>query len=148
MQRIFENWRSFMVERVGEAHEKDTDQVGLVIVLDSQERVLLLKRSEEVGYGANRWSIPGGHIQEDETFEEGAIRETKEETSIKLDNPQFVKHCKFDNDEYWFYQSKTKGGEITLNHENEHYDFFLKENLPDNLWSFFKVELNDLWSPC
>ena len=80
-----------MVERVGEAHEKDTDQVGLVIVLDSQERVLLLKRSEEVGYGANRWSIPGGHIQEDETFEEGAIRETKEETNLEVSNLEHFK---------------------------------------------------------
>ena len=42
MQRIFENWRNFMVERVGEADEKDTDQVGLVVVLDSQERALIL----------------------------------------------------------------------------------------------------------
>ena len=69
-----------------------------------------------------------GKIKPYEKSNLAVIRETKEETSIKLDNPQFVKHCKFDNDEYWFYQSKTKGGEITLNHENEHYDFFLKEN--------------------
>ena len=91
MQRIFENWRSFMVERVGEADEKDTDQVGLVIVLDSQERALILKRSEEVGYGANRWSVPGGHIQEDETNEEGAIRETKEETNLEVSNLDHIK---------------------------------------------------------
>lgn len=80
-----------MTERVGEASEKDTDQVGLVIVLDSQERVLILKRSEEVGYGANKWSIPGGHIQEGETYEEGAIRETKEETNLNVSNLEHFK---------------------------------------------------------
>ena len=74
-----------------------------------------------------------------------AIRETKEETSIELDKPQFVKHCSFDNDEYWFYQSKTKASNISLNHENDQYYFFKKNNLPENLWSFFKVELNSLW---
>ena len=86
MQRIFESWRNFMSERVGEAHEKDTNQVGLVVVLDSQERALLMKRSEEVGYGANQWSIPGGHVQEGETYEEGAVRETKEETNLNVSN--------------------------------------------------------------
>ena len=91
MQRIFENWRSFMVERVGEASEKDTNQVGLVIVLDSQEKALILKRSEEVGYGAERWSIPGGHIQEGETHEEGARRETKEETNLEVSNLDHIK---------------------------------------------------------
>jgi 8-oxo-dGTP pyrophosphatase MutT (NUDIX family) len=80
-----------MIERVGEASEKDTNQVGLVIVLDSQEKALILKRSEEVGYGVNRWSIPGGHIQEEEAFEDGAIRETKEETNLEVSNLDHIK---------------------------------------------------------
>lgn len=103
-----------MVERVGEAHEKDTDQVGLVIVLDSQERVLLLKRSEEVGYGANRWSIPGGHIQEDETFEEGAIRETKEETNLEVSN---LEHFKTEG-RLHYYISHGFSGDLKINFEH------------------------------
>ena len=80
-----------MTERVGDADEKDTDQVGLVVVLDSQERALILKRSDEVGYAARRWSIPGGHIQEGESQEEGARRETKEETELDVSNLEHIK---------------------------------------------------------
>jgi 8-oxo-dGTP pyrophosphatase MutT (NUDIX family) len=114
MQRIFKNWRQYVVERVGEAHEKDTDQVGLVVVLDSQERALILKRSDEVGYAARRWSIPGGHIQEDESFEEGAARETKEETQLEVSNLEHIKSM----DRLHFYVSHGFSGELEINFEH------------------------------
>jgi ADP-ribose pyrophosphatase YjhB (NUDIX family) len=31
-----------------------------------------------------KWSIPGGHIEEGETYEEGAIREVLEETNMRV----------------------------------------------------------------
>jgi len=108
-------------------------------------KVLLLKRTLTNPFYPGIWTPVVGKIKLNEEPCLAVIRETKEETSIKLDNPQFVKYCTFDNDVYWFYQSKTKGSEISLNHENDHFDFFEKYNLPDNLWSFFKAELNDLW---
>ena len=107
-------------------------------------KVLLLKRTLTNPFYPGIWTPVVGKIKPNEKPNLAVIRETKEETSIELDNPQFVKHCTFDNDDYWFYQSKTKVSDISLNHENDHFDFFEKENLPDNLWSFFKAELNDL----
>jgi 8-oxo-dGTP pyrophosphatase MutT (NUDIX family) len=86
-----------------------------------------------------------GKIKPNEKPILAVVRETKEETQLQQENPQFVKHCTFDNDEYWFYQSKTKASDISLNHENDYFDFFEKDNLPENLWSFFKAELNNLW---
>tara|TARA_B100000287_G_scaffold413409_1_gene444882 strand:+ start:506 stop:916 length:411 start_codon:yes stop_codon:yes gene_type:complete len=103
-----------MVERVGEADEKDTDQVGLVIVLDSQERALILKRSNEVDYAPERWSIPGGHIQEDETYEEGAIRETKEETQLEVSNVEHIKTI----DRLHFYVAHGYSGDLKINFEH------------------------------
>ena len=114
MQKIFENWRSFMVERVGEADEKDTDQVGLVVVLDSKERALILKRSDEVDYASGRWSVPGGHIQEDETYEEGAIRETKEETQLIVSNLDHIKS----KGNLHYYVAHGFEGELKINFEH------------------------------
>ena len=125
MQKIFENWRGFMVERAGEANEKDTNQVGLVVVLDSQERALILKRSEEVGYGAGRWSIPGGHIQEEEAFEEGARREVKEETNLEVVNIEHIKSV----GRLHYYVSHGFDGSIKINFEHTDYAWVSEEEL-------------------
>ena len=107
-------------------------------------KVLLLKRTLTNPFYPGIWTPVVGKIKPNEKPNLAVIRETIEETSIELHNPQFVKHCTFNNDEYWFYKSKTKGSDISLNHENDQYDFFDQDNLPENLWSFFKAELNDL----
>ena len=107
-------------------------------------KVLLLKRTLTNPFYPGIWTPVVGKIKPNEKPNLAVIRETKEETRIELDNHEFVKNCSFNNDEYWFYQSKTKVSEILLNHENDQYDFYRKENLPNNLWSFFKAELYDL----
>ena len=116
-----------MVERVGEADEKDTDQVGLVVVLDSQERALILKRSDEVGYAARRWSIPGGHIQEDESREEGAIRETKEETNLNVSNLEHIRTV----DRLHFYVAHGYDGNLKINFEHTDTAWVTHEDLDD-----------------
>lgn len=44
--------------------------------------ILLVKRAEMPGKGL--WALPGGHIGPDETSEQAAIRELREETSLKV----------------------------------------------------------------
>ena len=45
--------------------------------------VLLVKRKFEPGIG--KWAIPGGFVREDESLEESALRELKEETGLSRD---------------------------------------------------------------
>lgn len=49
-------------------------------VVDSQKRVLLLWH-----YRLNRWMPPGGHVDPDETPEDAARRECKEETGLDVE---------------------------------------------------------------
>ena len=49
------------------------------IVFDSSNRVLLVKMN------AGHWSFPKGHVEQGETEEETALRETFEETNVECD---------------------------------------------------------------
>ena len=60
--------------------------VGAVIVL--QGKILLEQRKNEPGKG--KWSVPGGKVELGETPEQAAIRETKEETGLVVDNPVLI----------------------------------------------------------
>lgn len=42
------------------------------------------------GSHAQKYSIPGGHLDLGETFEEGAIREIKEETNLDIFEPKVI----------------------------------------------------------
>ena len=65
----------------------ETPKVGLGVVIVRDGKILVGKRQ---GAHAQFYSIPGGHVEVGETFEEAAIREIKEETNINIKNPQVI----------------------------------------------------------
>jgi|Deesub1362A_J573_1020465.scaffolds.fasta_scaffold00390_16 8-oxo-dGTP diphosphatase len=62
--------------------------VGVAVVVKKDGKILIGRRSSELGYGT--WQTPGGHLEFGESFEECAKRETKEETGIEIDNLRFL----------------------------------------------------------
>lgn len=51
------------------------------IVYDSRDRILLVKRAIEPGYG--RWVIPGGYAESGEALDRAAVREVQEESHLQ-----------------------------------------------------------------
>lgn len=49
------------------------------IIFDAQWRVLLVKHRAE-----NPWTLPGGHVEKEETFQDAFIREAKEELWLTI----------------------------------------------------------------
>ena len=41
-------------------------------------------------HGSNTWALPGGHLEFGESFEECAIRETREETDLEIESVQYL----------------------------------------------------------
>lgn len=67
--------------------EKKYPKVGIGAIVVKDGKVLLGKRISSHGIGT--YSIPGGHMEFFETFEDGAARECFEETGVKVKNLKF-----------------------------------------------------------
>ncbi|MCF8569589.1 NUDIX domain-containing protein [Gordonia sp. HY002] len=53
------------------------------VIVDDVGRVLLVQRGHEPEKG--HWSVPGGHVEDGETFAEAARREVLEETGLHVE---------------------------------------------------------------
>ncbi len=56
-----------------------------VVILDKEGNVLLLRRSDTHPRHPLHLDLPGGIVEEGESFEEGVVREVKEETGLTID---------------------------------------------------------------
>ncbi|KNC80162.1 hypothetical protein SARC_07475 [Sphaeroforma arctica JP610] len=84
-----------MISNLAKKAVKPTPAVAVVLLRElkskivsmpghSDYEVLLVQRGKEPNKGA--WSFPGGSLELGETVVEGAIRELKEETGVRLDS--------------------------------------------------------------
>ena len=72
------SWSTFIKEE----EEEDDILAGIVVCLNDNDEFLILRRSD-TDARAGQWTIPGGHIDEkDNSIEQGALRELKEETDL------------------------------------------------------------------
>jgi len=60
--------------------ENERPKVGVGVIVVKDGKVLLCERL--ASHGAGTYSLPGGHMEFDETFEETARREVEEETGL------------------------------------------------------------------
>jgi ADP-ribose pyrophosphatase YjhB (NUDIX family) len=117
---------------------QDKKLVSCVIVfkkVDEKVHVLIEKKD------FNKWAIPGGHVEEDESPEEAAVREIKEETSLTL-KPKKLKlvkqhsKSKDDNKVCNIYAYKYKGKEeAKAGSDCDHLEWFEYEKIPFLMWN-------------
>lgn len=67
-------------------------------IIEKNNKILMVKEAKKKCYG--QWNFPAGHLEENETIKDAAIRETLEETGckIKLEGVLPIKHY-FENNE-------------------------------------------------
>jgi 8-oxo-dGTP diphosphatase len=77
----------------------DAKKIGVgfgVMVLNDEGQILLGHRNDDgekadsALHGEGTWTMPGGKLEYGETFEEGAAREVKEETSLTVKNLRVI----------------------------------------------------------
>lgn len=111
-----------------------------VLVLDDQNRLLMMKRSD-----SGCWGIPGGAMEPGESAEDAARRETLEETNLEVEKlslfgvfsgPEL--YYKYPNrDEVYnvsiVYTSHDWRGKIKLNREHGEWRWFDAGEIPEDI---------------
>ena len=59
---------------------------AVVVLVDDNDKTLILLRPTEAKWAPHKWGYPGGKIEVGESPHDAAIRETKEETTLTVEN--------------------------------------------------------------
>ena len=102
---------------------RDVNKVSKVVIMADGGKVLILKRAPESVSDASpwEWDLPGGHVQEDESFIEAAVREVEEEVQLSLNKLQQFYMDSSIGKETCFYSCKSWSGKPTLSSEHTDY---------------------------
>jgi len=106
------------------------------VVLDSQKRILLLKRSKKNSVYCGKWQLPGGKVCFGERVVSALKRELREELSCSCKKPRLLKHLVFSS----FYKGRNSTaelfvyfcvlkGEIKLSRDHSRFRFFSKKSI-------------------
>lgn len=108
-----------------------------ILIQDADQRLLMLKRSDN-----HLWGLPGGAVEPGENVEATAWRETLEETGLEVQamelfgvfsGPElFYEYPNGDqvNNVTIMYRAVKVSGDIRLNHEHTTWQFFTDEEIP------------------
>jgi|TARA_R110002167_G_scaffold109049_2_gene278108 8-oxo-dGTP diphosphatase len=103
----------------------DSDQIGKVILIDDENRLLIMKSSDMNVQFAGEWDLPGGHIHIGEDAIDGLKREVKEETTLDITNPEKI----YEEDRIKFYKTRQYRGTIEISGEHTEYKWVTVEEL-------------------
>jgi 8-oxo-dGTP diphosphatase len=108
------------------------------IVLNERNEILLIK-------GPRRgWEMPGGQVEEGESLEDAAIRETKEESGIEIEVVKFCGIFQNVNESICntLFLAKPVGGELTTSSESLEVGFFpIQEAMEMVTWKNFRQRI-------
>jgi len=103
-------WKSFLTEG-------ELKTVGIVVCLNAEQQFLIIRRSD-VDSRAGQWTIPGGHIEEEDgSIERGAVRELEEEAALTCSVDDLEYLGRPSQNKYYFLTQKWTG-EVNVDNPN------------------------------
>lgn len=107
-----------------------------------EDKILLCRRAIEPRYGM--WTLPCGYMENGETIEDGAIRETAEEANakIKIRNLQSVYSIPHINQVYMVFLSDLVDLDFFPGEESLEVELFREEEIPWNEIAFTAVQFS------
>ncbi len=115
-----------------EAHDKNLlhNEVGIFIINDDG-KVLLQKRSANKRFSPNKWGLCAGHVEANESLENAALREIKEEVGLDITSKELIPYGE---------------REITISDSNSHitYFYYIRCNKKENEFAIQTEELSEV----
>lgn len=106
-----------------------------VLLVDENGKILILKRSTDSKTNPGKWELPGGKVNQDESFDHALLREVYEETGLKIELDHVVgaseQNLHIIRAVHIIMSGKIVEGDLTLSSEHEGYAWVLMETLPD-----------------
>ena len=106
-----------------------------VLLTDQDEKILILKRSTDSKTNPGKWELPGGKVNQDESFDHALIREVYEETNLKIALEHVVgaseQNLHIIRAVHIIMSGKIIEGELNLSSEHEGYVWVWMETLKD-----------------
>ena len=100
------------------------------MIMDNQDRVLLLLRPKEAYWAPDQWGYPGGKLEEGEAPKDAAMRETEEETTLKVSNLKEI-NLGVDMGVVAYY-THTYSGEVQIDHEHEDWRWMSRSDMDNH----------------
>lgn len=121
--------------------EKKRVGVGFGVMMIRHEKVLLGRRHTDPSkadselHGEGTWTMPGGKLEYGESFEEGAVREVREETGMTLKRSKVICVNNDKNEHAHF---------VTIGMFSEDFEGEPKVMEPDEITEWKWFDLNEL----
>ena len=109
-------------------------------ILEWHNEILMCRRSIEPRKGM--WTIPGGFMENGESVQEAALRETKEESGAQVSSPELfaIYNLKNNNQVYAVYCGGLVDGVCSAEHETEEVRLYKKDQIPWPNIAFLVIE--------
>jgi 8-oxo-dGTP diphosphatase len=106
-----------------------------VLLTDQEGKILILKRSTDSKTNPGKWELPGGKVNQDESFDHALIREVYEETNLKITLEHVVgaseQNLHIIRAVHIIMSGTIIEGELTLSSEHEGYAWVQMDTLSD-----------------
>lgn len=108
--------------------QRDISPTSTVILKNEAGKTLILQRGSTAPWMPNKWALPGGGIEQNETPEEAAVRECEEEISLTPKNIKFLEKINYPDYTIHVFSGEISG-EPKLNFEHSNFSFINKPDL-------------------
>jgi 8-oxo-dGTP diphosphatase len=106
-----------------------------VLLTDENDKILIIKRSTGSKTNPGKWELPGGKVDQGESFDQALIREVYEETNLKTSLDHVVGVCEQNlpliRAIHIVMSGKIVEGELNLSEEHEGYAWVFFKDLQD-----------------
>ncbi|MBQ2872990.1 MAG: NUDIX domain-containing protein [Bacilli bacterium] len=114
------------------------EKTSRVVIIEDDKLIVFFRRKIVDGKEITYYAIPGGHVEGNETGEETAIREVKEELNLDIEILGYLGKIVVGNKQDDYYHAKIVGGELQFGGEE------LDRNSYENYYEVRKLPIYEL----